>query len=329
MGSAIRRKSVAPAGGGARKATRPGVRKHLDAAIAELAARQHGVVARRQLLAVGAGEHAIRYRVAERRLHAIHPGVYAVGHSLLAPRAHCLAAVLACGESAVLSHRSAAALWGLRPPPAGLIDVTIPSKGGRRRASVALHVTRSLDSGDVTRCDGIPCTTPARTLVDLACVATSRTLERALEQSLVLRLFDRRALEVALAGASGRRGAGTLRRLLADLPDDPPAVRSELERRFLDLVRGARLPMPVINGRLAGYEVDFHWPEERLVVETDGRATHDTAHAFERDHRRDLDLELAGWHVLRLTWRQLVAEPSRVTAMLRARVTPRTLRVAV
>lgn len=289
-------------------------------AIADLAARQHGVLSRRQLLETGVSKEMIRYRVAIKRLHRVYAGVYAVGHPLLSPHGRYLAAVLAGGEGAVLSHRSAAALWGLRPPASGPIDVTIPRGGSRRRPGIAIHASRSLPIDEVTAVDGVPCTSLARTLIDLAAVVTPRALARALEQSLILRLFDRTAMEAALAGAGGRRGAGTLRRLLAELADEPPPTRNELERRFLELVRSADLPIPVVNGLVAGYEVDFHWPEQRLIVETDGRATHDTALAFERDRRRDLALELVGWHVLRISWRQLVEEPERVSATVRSRL---------
>jgi very-short-patch-repair endonuclease len=129
-------------------------------------------------------------------------------------------------------------------------------------------------------------------------------------------------LAAALERANGRRGTGTLRRLLADLADEPRFVRSELERRFIALVRRACLPPPVVNGFVAGHEVDFHWSAQRLVVETDGAATHANALAFERDRRRALDLELAGWHVVRISWRQVIDEPHRVTAMLDSRLTP-------
>jgi very-short-patch-repair endonuclease len=168
----------------------------------------------------------------------------------------------------------------------------------------------------VATCEGIPCTSPARTLVDLAAVATPRELKRALEQSLHLRIFDRRAMDATLGRATGRRGAGMLRRMLDELLDEPPVLKSELERAFLDLVREARLPRPIVNGYVAGHEVDFHWPTERLVVEADGRAAHGHALAFEEDRRRDLELASAGWQVVRVTWRQVTEEPERVTAML-------------
>jgi hypothetical protein len=167
--------------------------------------------------------------------------------------------------------------------------------------------------------EGVPCTSIARTLVDLAAVITARQLERALERALILRVFNGAALDAALSRANGRAGVGILRRLLADLSDTPDNVRNELERLFLALVRDVGLPEPVVNGLVCGHEVDFHWPAQRLIVETDGRETHDTPLAFERDRRRDLDLELAGWHVLRITWRQLKREPDRVAALLRTR----------
>jgi hypothetical protein len=183
-----------------------------------------------------------------------------------------------------------------------------------------VHATRSLPPDEVTVHNGIACTTVARTIVDLAAVESVRRLHRALEQALILRVFDGAALNAALDRANGRRGVGTLRRLLAGLDDEASPTRTELERRFVELVADAGLPAPVVNARLAGHEVDFHWPAQRLVVETDGRETHDTVVAFERDHQRDLDLELAGWHVLRVTWRQVVGEPERVAALIAARL---------
>jgi very-short-patch-repair endonuclease len=295
------------------------VAKHLDVTIAELAASQHGVVTRRQLLAFGAGEAAIRHRLAVRRLHRIHAGIYVVGHRLQAEGRY-LAAVMACGNRAVLSHRSAAALWGFRPAPSDPISVTVAGRANRNRSGITVHATRSLDAADVTERDGIPCTSIARTLLDLAGVVTRRVLDRAIEQSLILRLYDGASVDAVLERANGRRGAGVLRRALAHLADDPATVRSELERRFVELVRDAGLPAPAVNTLVADHEVDFCWPAHRLVVETDGRATHDTPYAFERDRRRDLDLEQAGWHVLRVSWRQLAEGPGQVTAILRDRL---------
>jgi len=169
-------------------------------------------------------------------------------------------------------------------------------------------------------CEGIPSTTLARTLVDLAAVEPPRRLRHALEQSLVLRLFDLRAIDAALERSNGRRGTSELRRLLFEVCAEPPFTRSELERRFLELLHESGLPLPVVNGLVAGQDVDFHWPKQRLVVEADSRAFHAHALAFHEDRRRDMELELAGWHVLRVTWRQVVDEPGRVTMLLRSRL---------
>ena len=288
--------------------------------VARLATRQHGVVSRRQLLAIGLGRDAIRYRVKAGRLHTLHHGVYAVGHPLLLPCSRYMAAVLASGSKAVLSHWSAAALWGLRDAPSGDVEVTVlRSGGGQRPRGIRVHATRSLAEAEVDTCDGVPCTSPARTLVDLAAVLNGRQLRRALERSVELRCFDGAALGAALARARGRRGAGVLRAMLAGLPDEPAPARTELERRFLELVREEGLPMPVVNAHVGMYQVDFHWPHRRLIVETDGRATHDTARQFEEDRRRDLELTLAGWHVVRVGWHQ-VHRPRLVATLLRTRL---------
>lgn len=289
-----------------------------DLALAELAARQHGVVSRQQLLALGLTARSVQHRIGRGRLHRIHPGVYAVGHGRLLRHARYLAAVLACGEHAVLSHRAAGAVLGLLAAPSGPIDVTVPARGSRRRRGISVHVTRSLPAGDVTTCEGIPVTTWARTITDLAGIARERQVRRALQRAMEMRLFDRRALEPFLA--SGRRGTPMLRRLLAELPEESPPVNPGIELRLLDLVREQGLPVPVVKGIVQGFEVDFHWPACRLIVETDGRATHDTAYQFEEDRRRDLELTLAGWHVVRVGWRQVATRPDQVASMLRSRL---------
>jgi REase_MTES_1575 len=247
--------------------------------------------------------------------------VYAVGHPLLQPYSRYMAAVLACGNGAYASHRTAAAVLGLMTAPTGDVEVTVVRQGGRGgRPGVTVHSTRTLHPAEVGTCEGIPCTSVARTLVDLAGVLDRRRLRRALERSVELRILDGRAINDSLRRARGRKGTGLLRAFLADLHGEPPPTRTELERRFLELVRGAGLPLPVVNAYVGPYEVDFHWPAERLIVETDGRATHDTPHQFEEDRRRDLELTMAGWHVVRIGWRQLVDSPERVEALLRTRI---------
>ncbi len=228
-----------------------------------------------------------------------------------------MAAVLAVGDGAVLSHRAAAARLGLRSPPSGPIDVTVARGGGRHRKGIALHVTRSLPASEITEVERIPCTTWARTLVDLAGIVSERQLGYALERTLELRIFDGKTMDAALETSKGRRGTGLLRQLLTDLGEEAPPTRRELERRFLKLVKGARLPLPIVNGYVGELEVDFHWPDHHVVVETDGRATHAHEIAFHRDRDRDLTLALSDWHVIRLTWQQVVHQPERVVAALR------------
>jgi very-short-patch-repair endonuclease len=292
---------------------------HTDLRIAALAAGQHGVVSRRQLLRAGVSKSCIEHRLAVRLLHPLHVGVYALGSRSLSASGTYLAAVFACGESAVLSHRSAAALLDLRASSNARPEVLTPRRGARPQPGINVHRTRSLPPEDVCVVGGVPCTSWARTLIDLAAVLRVGELDRTLERSIVLRMFDGRTLDDALARSNGRRGIKRLRRLREELADQPPRLRSKLERRLLRLLRRARLPAPVVNAPVGvgNYEVDFHWPAQRLVVETDGRATHSTPQAFERDRRRDLDLQLAGWRVVRITWRQLTDEPERVTALLR------------
>lgn len=284
-----------------------------------MAGRQGGVVARRQLLDAGVSRAALRHRLAVRRLYVIYPEVYAATPSVSVVGRY-LAAVLACGEGAVLSHRAAADHLGLRSTSSVIIEVTMRHGTKRRIPGIRVHQTRALHPDDITLVDAVPCTTWPRTLVDLAGELTPRELERALERTMILRIFDLHDLNAALDRANGRRGIGSLRRLVSALDDQVPLTRRELERRFLKFIQDAGLPRPTVNATVEGHEVDFHWPEHRLIVETDGRETHDTPIAFERDHQRDLELELAGWHVLRLTWRQIVAQPDRVLALLRGRL---------
>jgi hypothetical protein len=215
--------------------------------IASLAARQHRVVARRQLLNAGVGSEAIRHRLENARLHVLHRGVYAVGVPHVDRLGGWLAAVLACGDAAVLSHAAAAAHLRLLDPPSGPVEVIVPGSTPTRRPGIVVHATRLLPSAEVTRRRGIPSTSVDRTLVDLAGAAPAAALERAVEQAFVLRLVGRTRMAEALERAQGRPGLSGLRRLLSRVLDDLPLTRSELERRFLCLVRDDRLPMPEVN----------------------------------------------------------------------------------
>jgi very-short-patch-repair endonuclease len=295
----------------------PGSGNGVDALIAALAAEQHRLVTRRQLLGAGVGNGAIKQRLANARLHQLHRGVYAVGTPRVDRLGRWLAAVLACGEGAVLSHLSAAALFGLLAPMPGPVDVLVPGGGSARRPGIRIHGTRSLPAAEVVRRRRVPCTSVERTLVDLA---DRPLIDRAVEQAFALRLLGRTRMADALRRANGKPGTKELRRLLTRLLEDFPLTRSELERRFLRLLAEAGLPAPLVNRHRAGHRVDFHWPEYGLVVETDGRATHDNPYAFHQDRARDLDLELADVHVIRLSWWQIVNEPERVLQLLHKRL---------
>ena len=283
-------------------------------AVAILATRQHGVVCRRQLLALGLGPSAVDRWLAGGALHRMHAGVYAVGHRAIGPHGRWMAAVLACGPDAVLSHASAAALWGLRPTGRAAVDVTAPGRSRHGRAGIAVHRVRRLDPADRAEREAIPVTTVARVLLDLAGVLGPRELERALEAAERLRLLDVGALEATIRRSPGRR-LGRLATAIAE-EREPPPVRSELERRFLDVCEDAGLPPPAVNAMVEGLEVDAVWRGSRLVVELDGHAFHGTRAAFERDRERDATLQLAGYRVLRLTHRRL-GDPEAVAGMLR------------
>ncbi len=281
-----------------------------------LARRQHGVVARRQLVALGLSGQAIQHRLDTGRLHRIERGIYAVGRPGLTRRGKWMAAVLGCGSRAVLSYGSAAALWGIGAERGGPVDVTIPLASPRRHPGVLVHRRPSLRSRDVTSHDGIPVTTPVRTLIDLATRLDSRALERAINEADRLELTDPEALFAALDAYPGQRGVGTLRALLGDrtfrLTD------SELERRFLPLAARAGLPPPLTGRHLNGFKVDFYWPELRLVVETDGLRYHRTPAQQARDRLRDQTHTAAGLTPLRFTHSQIRYEAPRVIAVLRS-----------
>jgi hypothetical protein len=288
--------------------------RFVDELIADLATRQHGVVGRGQLVALGVGQRAIDHRIACRRLHPIHAGVFAVGHPLRSATGSWMAAVLACGEGAVLSHRSAAALWGVRQF-GGRAQVTAART--LRRPGIATHRV-ALPPDEVTTELAIPVTTPARTLFDLAAILTRQRLEAAITEAEVRRLASPTSLADLVARYPGRRGIATLRRILGDTGRiGRTLTRSELEIAFLALVDAHGLPRPSLNRTGDHGELDASWPAARLAVELDGFATHGTRRAFEADRARDRALLLAGWRVVRLTARQLTAEADTIARQLR------------
>lgn len=276
-----------------------------DLAVARIAAGQHGIVAFHQLLSAGLTRSGVVRRARAGHLHQIHRGVYAVGYANLTHERRCMAAALVYGEGAVVSHRSAAALWGLLPKSDGDIQITVPGVGGkRRRVGIRVHRSRSLTPTLTTRHKGIPITKPARTIADLRRTASAKELRRAIRQAGVLGLpIESEAL--------------------------PDPTRSDLERMFLRLCRRYGLPMPAVNARVdvesssepqkpgvTSLEVDFLWLDRHLIVETDGYRYHRGRAAFEEDRDRDLALRALGYEIIRLTHRQVTANPEQIAQTL-------------
>ena len=283
-----------------------------------MADAQWGVVARRQLVMAGVSERVIHGELANGRLVPLHRGVYAVGHRRLRREGRWLAAVLAVRGS-VLSHRDAAGLHGIRPANHAKIDVTV-GRRARDHEGIRVHHARSLDARDTTTVEGIPTTTVARTLVDLAAVVPADHLVKALRRAEELRALDVAGLRDAMGRTRGRRGSGhrALNDALAEFEALATTVtRSSLEDAFLRLVDRAGLARPRTNALIEGNEVDAVWREQRLAVELDGWRHHHARHAFERDRERDAALTAAGWRVVRFTHRQVVDRPDRVVEVLR------------
>jgi hypothetical protein len=286
-----------------------------EEAIVAAADGQVGLVSTAQLVALGLGPGAIKHRVAVGRLRPYRRGVYAVGHRSLRPEAPWMAAVLAAGPDAVLAGRSAAALWRIRDSARPVIEVISP----RRLALRGIESHRiALPTDEVTVHRGVPVTTPARTLLDLAAVLTEQQLKRAFEEAELRRLTSPTSLDALVARYPGRRGTTAIKRVLEEHRTNGRAVpTSILERRFLVLLDANDLPRPNINRITEQGELDATWPEHRLIVECDGFATHGTRTAFERDRARDRELVAAGWRVIRLTWRQLADDPDTIARQLK------------
>jgi very-short-patch-repair endonuclease len=280
--------------------------------IAALAVAQHGVASRAQLRALGLKDAAIDRRVGWGGLHRIRHGVYTVGHTVLGVRGRWMAAVLACGPGAVLSHASAAALWEVRFSAARYTDVTVPSTSGRRREGLRIHRSRSFGADEVTIRHGIPVTTAARTVLDLAATLKPDHLRRLLDQVEMRELADYPALDALARAHPGHRGAAKLRHTLETYEAGTDRTKSGLERLFLKLCRDHGLPAPKVNHTVAGREVDFLFEAQRLIVETDSWRYHRTRRAFEDDRARDAIHARAGYRTLRFTDHQLETEPHSI-----------------
>ena len=280
-----------------------------DRAVLAVARRRHGVMTVIQLVEAGLSHDAVLHRVKQGWLRRMHRGVYLLG-PLETPYSRALAAVLACGHGALLSHHSAAVLWGFVAPPMHAIHVSVGSDV-RSRDGIRVHRT-TIHPADARTKHGIPVTSPARTLLDVA-ATTPRELDRALNEAHVLRLVTDLSLNEQFSRYPGHRGTAALREAIRP---EPKLTRSEAERRALELIGRARLPEPETNVKVAGHEVDLLWRAERLIVEVDGYAFHSMRRSFEHDRRRDQVLLARGYRVMRVTWRQLSDEPEARAATL-------------
>ena len=274
---------------------------------------QHGVVARSQLHALGYGAPSIKHRVRTGRLHPVARSVYAIGRPQLTRHGRWMAAVLSCGPWAVLSHDSAAALYGIRPFTAAPIEISVPADVRRTRPDIVVRRRAAL-AADVTRHHGIPVTSPACTLVDIAASLDRERLERAINEADKLDLVDPEQLRSAIAGMSRRPGLRALRETL----DRATFVltESELERRFVPLARAAGLSLPETGRWINGAKTDFYWPDLGLVVEADSLRYHRTPAQQTKDRRRDHEHLASGLTPLRFTHAQIAFEPAHVQQTL-------------
>jgi very-short-patch-repair endonuclease len=284
----------------------------VERAIAKVAGKQDNVITRDQLLAAGLTRGAIAHRTRSGRMRIQHRGVYLLGPAPPSPMARARAASFACGDDAVVSHRSAACLFNLLPEFRGDVDVTVAGRNPGQHAGIRLHRVGGLKRGDVTAMNGIKITSVARTICDLAAIASARDTEHAFQEALYRDIVTVPALARILDREPRRRGAPVIRSLIRD----PRLTRSERERRLLKLIDAAQLPKPLTNALINGYKADIYWPRHNLVVEFDGWRAHGHRLAFENNRKRDQILLAAGIRVMRVTDRQLEDEPLAITARI-------------
>ncbi len=295
---------------------------HPDRRIADLATVQHGMVSRRQLREIGLTGSMIESRKLSGWLLPMHRGVYAVGHRALSRFGEEVAALLAMGPSALLSHQTAARLWGFhRDPEHKEIDVLVRGGGGHWRDGIKESRTKLAWRLERAYANGLPVTTPEQTLIDLATrlTWTPRALERAVDEALATGLTTRSRLTAATTQSTHRAGAADVRALVAERRPTT-LTRSQAEEEFLKMIREAELPQPEINAAVYGFTVDFYWHEQGLVVEVDGYQWHASKSAFERDRRKDAILRGNGLELTRVTWdqmkRQRLATTARIASQL-------------
>ena len=294
----------------------------LDTRMASMASVQHGVVARWQLTSLGMTGHMVKGRIRHGALHVVHRGVYAVGHRALTVESRWMAAVLAHGPTAVLSHRSAGQLWGLYPRSEIWPEVTVPGSHRTKPGIVAHRGSPRAD--EVGTRWGIPVTGVARTMFDLAGTLDEREVERAWNEMEVREYRVRLSVPDLLERYPGRPGTVLLGRLAAGEPVG--VTRNDLEEAFLALIDRFALPRPRMNAHLAVrghfYEVDALWEDRKVAIELDGGGAHGTRRAFEKDRERDRILTAERWTTARITWRQIHEEPEEIASDLHLILTP-------
>jgi very-short-patch-repair endonuclease len=284
------------------------MRSHAE--VARLAARQHGLVTHRQLRRLGFSSGRIGRSSRAFRLHRVHRGVYSLGHPVLSDHGRCLAAAMASGRGAVVSHEAAAWLWGLLSPCPRVIDVTVP-RHGDRRAGIALHHSSTLVPGEHGKFGPIPVTALPRTLLDLAATCSPRLTWSAIDRAERRGVLDLGAVDAMLKRRKGHRGVERLRKALA-IYREPGFYRARSERLFRRLTKDAGLRRPLLNTWVEKFEIDAYWEEERFAVEVDGWEAHRTRKAFEDDRLRAEEMKLAGIDVIRISARRIETEPGEV-----------------
>lgn len=299
----------------------------MTTAVARLAARQHGVVSIAQMRHIGLSDGRIESWARHGRIHRVFRGVYLLAGRHLDERGRIQAAVLACGRGAVVSHRSAAFLLGIGERSPRVVDLIPPNQRGRQIDGIRAHDAPYPAGSELVRVNGIPCTSAARTIVDLAGTHGEAQMREIFERAATAKVLDLKAIDAILAGGPRRRGAPCLRRVIetwrpvvekANYKD----VRSLFEAKLLPLISASGLPMPRINAPVRTatevFEVDLLWKDERFIVEADSRLHHGHEVAFERDRHRDRELLAVGYGVLRITWREVEHETEAVLATVRS-----------
>jgi very-short-patch-repair endonuclease len=282
----------------------------VERAIARVAGRQDNVITREQLVAAGLGRGAIAHRLRVGWMRRLYHAVFLIGPAPPSRIARARAAAMSCGAGAVVSHRTAAELFGLLGPGSADVDVTVVARNPKSREGIRFHRVAGFGPGEVSKMRGISVTTVARIIADLAATESAKEVERAWQEALYRRIVTPGAVAAVLARAPRRKGGPVIRALL----DDPTMTRSERERALLKLLAQAQLPKPLTNVRLHGYLVDVYWPEQRLVLEFDGWQAHGHRGAFDRDRKRDQVMLANGVRAMRVTDRHLVHEPVALAA---------------